>query len=80
MNLISITLRVLKNLDDGLNQSQLNKRLTITYDYMTKLLKEFKEAGLIDLIKVGHNRVIKLTPKGEQLKELATQFNNLLTH
>ncbi|MEM0324521.1 MAG: hypothetical protein QXE43_01380 [Candidatus Aenigmatarchaeota archaeon] len=65
-------LKVLLVLSDGIpkNITQIYKKVRTTYSHTLNILKNFYELGIIEFEKVGRNKVIRLSKKGEKIIEI----------
>ncbi|MBU5682224.1 MAG: hypothetical protein KQA34_00680 [Candidatus Aenigmarchaeota archaeon] len=65
-------LKVLLVLSDGIpkNITQIYKKVRTTYSHTLNILKNFYELGIIEFEKVGRNKVVRLSKKGEKIIEI----------
>ncbi len=60
------------------NITEIARGIEGTYAHTFNLLKEMERLGIIKSNKVGRTKYIKLTPKGERLAKIITEFDNTL--
>lgn len=58
--------------------SSLAKEINCTYSHVVKILQQMQAAGLIEFVKQGRIKLLKLTKKGEKIAEHIDQIINLL--
>ena len=58
--------------------SSLAKEINCTYSHVVKILQQMHKAGLIEFVKQGRIKLLKLTKKGEKVADHINQIINLL--
>ncbi|MEM5820256.1 MAG: MarR family winged helix-turn-helix transcriptional regulator [Candidatus Aenigmatarchaeota archaeon] len=69
-------LKVLLVLSDGIpkNITQIYKKVRTTYSHTLNILKVFYELELIEFEKMGRDKVVRLSKKGEKIIEIIKKF------
>ncbi len=57
------------------NITEITRETRLTYSYVSKRIREFKELGLVNIEKRGSMVLVRLTDEG---RELATAFENVV--
>jgi len=68
----------LLNAKTDIYASSLAKEINCTYSHVVKILQQMQKAGLVEFIKQGRIKILKLTKKGERVAEHINQINNIL--
>ncbi len=68
----------LLNAKSEIYASSLAKEINCTYSHVVKILQQMQKAGLVEFIKQGRIKILKLTKKGEKVAEHINQIKNLL--
>lgn len=58
--------------------SSLAKTVDCTYSHIVKILNEMQRAGIITFKKEGRLKILKLTPKGEEIATYIDKIRTLL--
>ena len=64
--------------DYALTISLLGKKLGSTYDYVSKIIRQFEKSGIVKIKRKGIEKHIKLTNVGIELAYYATKFIDVL--
>ena len=68
--LTRVSMLLILNIGKNENLSSLQRKTGITYSYVLKLIEIFKKEKIVELIKIGRERKISLTPKGIKYKHI----------
>ena len=68
----------LLNAKSEIYASSLAKDINCTYSHVVKILQQMHSAGLIEFVKQGRIKLLKLTKKGEKVAEHINQITNIL--
>ncbi len=58
--------------------SSLAKDINCTYSHVVKILQQMHNSGLIEFVKQGRIKLLKLTKRGEKVAEHINQITNIL--
>jgi predicted transcriptional regulator len=74
----AMMLVTMRNSKNEMYASYLAKQIDCTYSHVVKILKEMKNAGLVEFNKQGRLKLLNLTKKGNEVAEKIDKIRTIL--
>lgn len=69
---------VMANIENGINKTEMSKKINGTYSHVTKLFDNLRDDGYITLVKHGRIVTVKITDKGIATRKVIRELLSLL--